>query len=172
MIFYIADLHLNHTNIMKHCNRPFKDVQEMNKTIIENWNNKVKTNDKVYILGDVCFVKRNENPKEIIKLLKELNGEKHLILGNHDNSILYDKEFKELFKSIKMYDKITDGDSKVVLFHYPIEEWDGFFRGTYHIHGHTHNSNNIMKINNRFNAGVDIHNYTPVTLKEMIEKNS
>jgi calcineurin-like phosphoesterase family protein len=55
MIFVTADLHLNHCNIIKYCNRPFKTVEEMNKTLINNWNSKVTKEDVVFHLGDFCF---------------------------------------------------------------------------------------------------------------------
>ena len=54
-IFYTADLHLGHANIIKYCNRPFKDVDQMNETLIRNWNSRVKPEDTVIHNGDFCF---------------------------------------------------------------------------------------------------------------------
>ena len=54
-IMYISDLHFGHANIIKIDKRPFSDVEEMNQKMIENWNNKVKSDDWVYILGDFCW---------------------------------------------------------------------------------------------------------------------
>ena len=47
MVYYISDLHFGHANIIKLCNRPFSDVNEMNEALIANWNNKVTNGDTV-----------------------------------------------------------------------------------------------------------------------------
>ena len=59
-ILYTADLHLGHGNIIRLCNRPFYTVDEMNRTIIENWNSCVKPEDDIYIIGDFSY-KSKEN---------------------------------------------------------------------------------------------------------------
>ena len=63
-----------------------------------------------------------------------------------------------------------DNERKVVLFHYPIEEWNGFYVGSYHLHGHIHNTT-VTHIDRRYNVSVDVINYTPVTLDELIAQN-
>jgi len=80
MIFYTADLHLGHANVIRHCERPFQDADEMDEELIERWNRKVHKNDTVYIVGDFIF-RCHRPPEEYFDLLK---GKKHLILGNHD----------------------------------------------------------------------------------------
>lgn len=77
--FYISDLHLGHEKAIKFDERPFKDLQEMQEIIISNWNNAVGSTDDVYILGDM-FWNNNEAPE----VLGALNGNKFLVLGNHD----------------------------------------------------------------------------------------
>ena len=72
-IYFISDTHFNHANIIKYCNRPFKDVEEMDKTLIKNWNNIVRDKDIVYFLGDFVLSKNKvERAKELMELL---NGE-------------------------------------------------------------------------------------------------
>jgi len=80
MTYFTADQHFGHANIIKLCNRPFSDVQEMDEALITNWNRRVTNGDTIYIIGDLFF--RNSVPAE--EYLKRLKGRKHLILGNHD----------------------------------------------------------------------------------------
>lgn len=171
MIFYTADLHLYHWNVIRMCNRPFENLEIMHQVISENWNRVVTEKDEVYIIGDVCL-----NFNEQTELyLKNLHGKKHLIIGNHDRGFLKKERFRNLFESINNYLTIRDENRKVILFHYPILEWDGYFRNTYHVYGHIHNSNNFAnqiltqeQFKNAFNAGVDVNNFTPKTLTEFI----
>ena len=79
--FAIADLHFGHANIIKYCNRPFEDTNEMDRVLIKNWNETVSNNDTVLVLGDVGFGSK----EYIASLIKQLNGKKILIMGNHDN---------------------------------------------------------------------------------------
>ena len=73
--------------------RPFSSVEEMNIEYIKRWNNKIKKGDEVYILGDLSFYK-GEKTNEI---LKQLNGQKFLIEGNHDNMYLSDKNLIKIY---------------------------------------------------------------------------
>ena len=68
-IYFISDTLFNHKNIIKYCNRPFKDVEEMNKVLIENWNNTVTDFNTIFHLGDVALTNESEM-KEIISKLK------------------------------------------------------------------------------------------------------
>ena len=80
MIYFTIDMHLGHENIIRLCNRPFSNVEEMDQALIDNWNRRVQPQDTIYILGDLMF--RNKKPPE--EYLRQLNGKKHLIIGNHD----------------------------------------------------------------------------------------
>lgn len=174
MNYYISDLHFGHQNIIRLCNRPFKNVDEMDEKIIQNWNNVVKPEDTVYILGDLCF----RNSKDPYYYLSRLNGHKHLIVGNHDDHTISNKKAAALFDSISDLKTIQDGNDKIVLFHYPITEWNGFFRGALHFYGHIHNNtrNNTYKtissIPNAYNVGVDILDFIPRTKEEVIKYNN
>ena len=172
MISYPADLHLSHEAIIRYCNRPFETVEEMNETIVRNWNAVVRKPDDVYIIGDVLF-KLKESSTLYLDRLKQI---KHLIIGNHDRQNLKKERFAQQFASIDEYLVIADQKRKVMMFHYPIIEWEGFFNGAYHIYGHIHNSNNfanqvMSRLPNAFNAGVDVNDFTPQTLSQLIAKN-
>ena len=80
MIFFTADLHFGHANIIRHCNRPFASVDEMDAVLIHNWNAAVGLKDEVYILGDFTM----RSAVEAHKYLVRLNGRKYFICGNHD----------------------------------------------------------------------------------------
>lgn len=170
MNYYIADTHFFHANIIKLNNRPFKNVIEMNETLISNWNRRVKENDTIYILGDFAY-KTYEN--NVLYLLDRLNGNKILITGNHDGIILKSSNLRKRFNKIVPYLEVNDNDKHIILFHYPIAEWNGFFRNTYHFYGHIHNNKNdvfytMEKKSRAFNVGVDVINFEPKTAEEII----
>lgn len=171
-IFYTSDLHLSHFNIIQYCNRPFDSIEQMNKILIENWNKTVKNEDGVYVLGDITL----SGSKVVYDTVSQLNGKKFLIKGNHDTRWLKDKRFPaiELFENSLAYDylEIYDKSRKVILCHYPLMSWNKQSKGAYHLYGHIHNSKPLININNSFNVGVDVNNYVPITLDELIEKNS
>jgi calcineurin-like phosphoesterase family protein len=171
-IFYTADLHLGHENVIAYSNRPFSSTAEMLECIILNWNSVVSADDDVYIIGDMFF---KINSKEQLEILRRLKGRKHLILGNHDRD--FNSNIRNEFAEITDYLKLDDNGRRVVLSHYPILEWDGYFRGAYHVYGHIHNNVRddywplIARRSRMLNAGVDVNNFEPVTFDEMIANN-
>lgn len=168
---YISDLHLYHKNILSLCNRPFKDLDEMHEAILSNWNKKVRNDDTVIIGGDVGFPRNNEEVKLITEYLKKINGKKILVVGNHDHKLLKNSEFGKCFESVHNYLEVNDNGKRVVIFHYPIEEWNHFFRDAIHLYGHVHNNDKgLKKIKNRFNMCADVNDFTPMLLKEFIKK--
>lgn len=172
MIYYIADTHFGHENVMKFDNRPFASADEMDQTIINNWNAIVNERDDVYILGDFAY----RSGKPYSWYLQQLKGCKHLIVGNHDSKLLKDTVAMEYFVSVDTMAKIVDNSQSVILCHYPIIEWDGYFRNSYHVYGHIHNAKNrayeVMAEEERaLNAGCMINQYMPVTLDQLIVNN-
>ncbi len=97
------------------CNRPFDSIEEMDKTLISNWNSKVKGNDTVYIFGDLFY--RSENAEEILARLK---GKKKLLTGNHDGSWLTKFDADKYFVSIDKFLEISDGQRSLTLCYYPL----------------------------------------------------
>lgn len=161
MKYYISDLHLFHNRILEKFNRPFSSVEEMHEMIINNWKNKVKADDTVYILGDVGMY----HPKEIGNILNNLPGHKILITGNHDFKNIHSGSYKKVFDKITSYLEIEDNGRNVILFHYPIEDWNGKYREYYHLHGHIHNNEeSLSQKERRFNVSAEvIVGYTPVS---------
>lgn len=169
MNYYIADLHLGHTNIIRLSKRPYTTIDEMDKDLIDKWNSVVSDNDDIYIVGDLIF----RTNKGYEYYLKQLKGKKHLIIGNHDHKMLKQKGIDKYFESIDDLLMINDDKYTIVLCHYPLAEWPNFYRGAYHFFGHIHNNKNeayeIMKnVKNSYNVGVDVIGFTPKTAKQII----
>jgi calcineurin-like phosphoesterase family protein len=140
MIFYTADLHLGHKNVIKLCSRPFTSIEEMDAALIENWNLVVGKDDTVYILGDLSF----RSVGSVKPVLKVLNGTKHLIIGNHDKSWMKNVRLEEFFATVSPLLEIDDGDTHITLCHYPMLSWNRVAHGAIHIHGHIHNNTNSL----------------------------
>jgi calcineurin-like phosphoesterase family protein len=173
MIYFTADHHFGHANIIRHCSRHFSSAAEMDASLLENWNSCVEQNDTVYILGDQFF--RNTAPAQ--EYLLKLNGKKHLIIGNHDKDWMKRIELPDFFASVTNMFEISDGSHKITLCHYPLMTWNGVAKGSSLIHGHIHNKTDaeyftlIRSMPNLLNAGVDINGYRPVTFNELLINN-
>lgn len=170
MIYFTSDLHFWHNKILHHCNRPFKDVVEMNEALIVNWNNEVSPDDEVYILGDVTM----EGPEKAFAMLSQLKGIKYLIRGNHDRFVDNEawQQYAWVFQWVKDYQELVVNNQKFVLFHYPIAEWADFYKGAIHLHGHQHNAPayNIQQAEaglRRYDVGVDANNFKPVGVESI-----
>ena len=171
MIYFTSDLHFYHDKIIRHCDRPFRDAQEMNEKIIQNWNNTVSPDDEVYILGDVTM----KGPEQAFAVLSRLAGKKYLVHGNHDYFVDNHawKEYDWLFLWVKEYFELVVNNQKFVLFHYPIAEWADFYKGSIHLHGHQHNKAvyNHQQLQSalrrQYDVGVDANDFRPVSLEEV-----
>ncbi len=169
MIYFTSDLHFYHEKIISHTNRPFSNMEKMNQALIENWNRTVSAQDEIYILGDVTM----KGPELAEEALSQLKGHKYLIKGNHDRFVKNENFNSSLFEWIKDYYELSYENNKFILFHYPIEEWNGYFRGTIHLHGHQHNHENynfenLEKNLKRFDVGVDANYMRPVSIEDII----
>lgn len=161
----IADPHFSHQGI---CNflredgtklRPWNNYEDMDKALIENWNNVVDPQDRVYLLGDVCM------RRQALPILGELNGRKVLVKGNHD--IFKLEEYRKYFDDIRAYvvQKTQDG-RKVILSHIPIHP-DSVGRFGINIHGHLHY--NKIDDPRYLCVSVEHTNYAPILLQEALK---
>ena len=172
MILYTSDLHFGHANIIGFDHRPFADSDEMDHVLIELWNSRVQPDDTVYIVGDLCY--RSGHTADWY--LKKLKGHKILILGNHDKHILDDPKALHYLEGVEQMMEIKDGDRRICLCHYPMAEWDGYFRDAWHIYGHIHGHKNeayefMRTKEHALNAGCMINNYTPASFNELLRNN-
>ena len=166
MIFYIADTHFRYEPMA--AVRPFGTAAQMDEALIQNWNETVSDGDTVYLIGDIGY-----NGGHVpCRILSRLKGRKHLIRGNHDTAYDDAPLLYRYFESVTDFLEIDDGEFHIFLSHYPMLY--GKSNG-YMIHGHLHRSgqfHDILRAMPRIlNAGVDINNFRPVTLAQLIENN-
>lgn len=171
MKYFIADTHFFHENSILLNKRPFQNVTEMNQKMIGLWNKNVRSKrDEIYILGDFVF---GGTGKQANQILRQLNGRKFLIRGNHEK-YLYDPEFDQNnFEWIKDYCSFKQDHRKFVLFHYPILEWDGYFNNSVLLYGHVHGTrqeyfDKIMGAN-AMNVGADLIDFAPISIDEVLK---
>jgi len=167
--FYTADTHYSHKNIIKYEDRPFKTTEEMDEYLIYKHNQKVKKEDNVYFIGDFAFA----DDIRVLHILNRLNGNKFLIWGNHDKNIKKSKILQSAFIWCRDYAVVYEKETPVILFHYPIQVWDRKHHGSIHLYGHVHSNKDnhhpmINDLINAYNVGVDVRNFEPVTLDEIL----
>lgn len=172
MNLYIGDPHFGHRAVINFDHRPFLDVDEMDNIMIELWNDRVSKNDQVYILGDFAF----HNEKPYSWYLRQLKGQKHLIVGSHDKKLLKDAAAMSYFVSVDKSLELTDSQKHIVLSHTPYAEWEGFYQGAYHFYAHIHNKTDgayqyLKQFDTALNTTACINNYTPCSFRELVENN-
>lgn len=184
MIYVISDTHFSHNNIIKYCNRPYKNTELMNKDIIEKWNSIVTPDDIVLHLGDVGF----GLVEQLKPLIEGLNGHKILLRGNHDmkrgitswTNIGFDIVYK--CKELPLNSFLNDIKAiytdnvllyfgkfdNIIFSHYPRQVEDNILN----IHGHIHNvplDTTLYKPENHFCASIEMINYRPISLSKILE---
>ena len=172
-IWFTSDIHFSHESLIRHCNRPWDNKEEMNAGIIANWNEIVQPNDQVYILGDVAMT----TPRQATDLVSQLKGRKYLIAGNHDSTLRKKQYFRDQFEWVKDLHtvKVQDesavrGVQRIELCHYPMEIWNMAHYGAWHLHGHSHGSMRPDYSIKRMDVGLDIRNYRPISYAQVKER--
>ena len=174
-LWFTSDTHFCHENILMYCNRPFKNVVEMNNTLIQNWNNSVKPDDDIIIAGDFIH---SRNLQIIHDITDKLNGNKWLVYGNHDYQNKFERD--EICKrfnyhcydamDFEVLDYEVDDYVKFHISHYPCEFWT---RNAIHLHGHVHSgklstSREVCKFNPfKYDIGVDNNDFKPISYEEI-----
>lgn len=144
-IFFTADTHFSHANIIRHCKRKYlqdgdlddkgrwidkeiarKRTEEMNRDMMDVWNSVVKSKDMVYILGDFAWLNHSE-------WAEKLHGRKILIKGNHDKKVK-DTSFEEIHQ---LLERVICGQ-KITMCHYPMRSWSSSVHGSWCLCGHCH----------------------------------
>lgn len=163
-IFLVSDMHFDHKNIIKYTDRPFKTVEDMNRTLVHNWNSSVGKRDRVYYLGDMTF---GRGRRSIDFWLSKLNGEIRFMRGNHDTDVITKAEVIRKNRHLIKY-----GDWEFLLTHDPDRppDWDGWI-----IHGDKHSNHpvtypHINKRKKTVNVCAEYTEYAPMNLDEIIAK--
>ena len=171
MIYFISDTHFNHINVIEYCNRPFKDIHEMNNAIIDNWNEIVKDDDIVYHLGDFALGKK----EYINDIVSKLKGKIYLIRGNHDNWSA--STYEKLGFNILRNPPIRLDEYKLILSHTPIPD-KLIPRGYINIHGHIHNKllyeciekydSKLYSEKKHINISCDVTEFKPISIEKLM----
>lgn len=168
MIWFTADQHWHHANIIRFTGRPFDSVEEMDAEMVRRWNEVVDPNDTVYHLGDVTLGTR-------ISVVNKLNGALKIVPGGHDKRWLraYCPQAVRPFEVLPpLFTLELPGEGKrplvIVLCHYPMASWDRSHHGSLHLHGHSHGK--MPVVGKRMDVGVDCHDFYPVSLDVVLEQ--
>lgn len=164
MDWFISDTHFYHSNIIRFAERPFKTVEQMNKTMMDNWNERVDKNDTIIHLGDVGFFK---DAHQMTELISKLNGNKILIKGNHDRytkAQYHTAGFDEIINSTLYGPNENTEWETFNLVHKPTVLENQYL----HLVGHIHQQ--FIYQGNNLNMSVEVWNYKPVTMKEILER--
>jgi calcineurin-like phosphoesterase family protein len=153
----------------------------MDQALKSNWNNVVKPEDTVYVIGDFALI-RGANPDEKISkleaLTRSLNGTKHLIIGNHD-------KFESLEYICCGFDSVAYGfveesihNHLFVMCHYQMTSWNKSHFGSMHLFGHEHWKRQhepkhsmyeeMHWSERKFNVCADANDFTPVNMLDIV----
>lgn len=170
--WWTSDLHIHHANVIKYCDRPYKDVDEMDAAIVKQWNSQVQDGDTVYVLGDFSL-----NPKWSKIIVPQLKGRKILISGNHDATFPHDWDKKGKWKKMvaryledgwfrveTSLNAVLESGLTVHMTHMPplVDGFDDrfaehrpkFHPKTIYLHGHLHNK--YKRRGNMMDVGFDV----------------
>ena len=160
-VWFTADLHLGHKNILEYCSRPFSSIEEHDAVLVMNWNSRVRSSDSVYVVGDFAF----RSARDPQHYLERLAGRKHLIVGNHDGE---NTQTAPGWSSVQQLAEVRVADVRVVACHYALRVWPCDRRGAIHVYGHSHG--NLPGDRRSLDVGVDCWGFQPVSLEEIRDR--
>lgn len=157
--YFTADQHFYHKNVIAYCGRPYKDINQMNDALIKNHNEVVPEDGIVYHLGDFAFLRKDQITK-LSGILEKMNGQHHLILGNHDDGKPFtyvNMGFASVHTALFVDEFLLVHDPAMAV---AVAEDQKVLCG--HLHELTKFVNpNIL------NVGVDIWDYKPITIEQI-----
>ncbi len=180
MEMFLADTHFGHENILRECRPQYQSIEEMNETLVENINRRMKKTDLLYLVGDVFF-RCKTDPAAI---LERIAPRKLLILGNHDRDWIRkfsEEELSRLFVGVCEQYSLKRNGIELHMQHFPQLSWSRshYFGQSFSICGHIHNDRSstvaarlFSLVDGQFNAGADVNGMAPATLEELVWNNA
>lgn len=170
-IWFTADTHFGHANVIAYCERPYQTASEMDEALIANWNQAVRPDDTVYHLGDFTL----GGKKQAETYFPLLNGRVSIIPGGHDKQWVSKGEYLSKsghpvvilppLQTIKVSLSGMDKPQILVLCHYAMRVWDRSHYGSWQLYGHSHG--NLPPLPNSLDVGVDNWDYAPISLAQV-----
>jgi len=158
--YFTSDTHFGDWRPIRIDRRPFKTPDAMDEAMIARWNETVGPGDTVWHLGDFAL---GPPPERVAGLLRGLNGEKHLIVGNNDGEGTLAAPG---WSSVRHYAEIAVDGRRLVLCHYAFRTWNGIGKGAINLHGHSHGR--LKPQTRQYDVGVDVWDLRPVTLETIL----
>ena len=159
-IWFTADFHFDHNNILRYCGRPFANVEEMNRAILDNLNRRVKPNDILYFLGDFCMGTR----ERAAQFRRQIHCRRIIAVpGNHDKQV---RKLTQEFHWLDNLAEVSVNSQRIVLSHYAMRVWHHSSRGAWHLYGHSHGRLPELPAPS-MDVGVDTHNFSPWHFEEI-----
>lgn len=187
-LYFTADLHLGHANIIKYCNRPYITLKQMDQDIINGLKKVSNTDSILFIIGDVVFSGIDHDT--LTEFAKCLNGFQrvYMLRGNHDPSNMRNKLeryanrnhgnitkftpkvswLEDSIIEIFVEDDEMEQDARMILCHYPLLSWNASYHGSWHLFGHVHGVLQHPSFN-ALDVGVDCHGYRPISYSKVKE---
>lgn len=174
-VWFTSDTHFGHENIIRYCNRPFKNAEQMNAELIRRWREIVPDDGIVFHLGDFA----HGSSKLWNDILSALPGRKYLIVGNHDMKALR-QGYMGRFELVTQQMTIRVGGQAIVLNHNPFLCYGGSYRDVWQLFGHVHSGplshtgldhprlNMLFPL--QYDVGVDNNDFRPVSFAEVKAK--
>ncbi len=169
-IWFTADTHFGHANIIKHCRRPFSSVEERDETLVRNINARVAATDTLYHLGDFAF--RGKDPAEYRGRIRCRSIV--LVLGNHDPQTLdggvkpaFAAHFRSVHSLLRIKVEVASAPQLIVLCHYAMRIWDRAHYGSWHLFGHSHGGLPDEQAVRSWDVGVDRNAFAPLNVDEV-----
>jgi calcineurin-like phosphoesterase family protein len=158
--YFISDTHFGDAPRLRIDRRPFASATEMDRVMVERWNEVVGPDDDIWHLGDFAFGPRRER---IAELLASLNGRKHLLIGNNDEPPTLEQPY---WASVQHYAEMVVDGRRLVLCHYPFRTWHDMGQGVINLHGHSHGR--LKPATRQYDVGVDVWDFRPVALATIL----
>lgn len=151
MYWFTADEHYLHANIIKYCNRPFANVEEMNAEIIKRHNSIVQINDVTIHAGDFCWKKLHAK-----NFIKQLNGNHIFLRGSHDRWLPNNAKY--------LWENRIENQF-IVVCHYAMRVWPRSHYNSWQLYGHSHGR--LNSTGKQWDIGVDNNDFYPLSFEQI-----